>query len=1358
MRRPQLRTWSSDRGRDTSRYPRARAIAAALVVAVLVASASAVGAGSRSSSSAAATGLVAAYSFNEGSGTTALDVSGNGHPGTLVGAAWTPNGRYGGAVLLDGTASRVDLGGLGTFYQGGFTLEAWVKKATDTKKDVAVVGTWTGTAAGPMIWVDHVDGRYRLTANQGLENYLDSGQSPVADTWQHLTATYDGSVARFYIDGTEVASRTITGGFGSANTWRIGAYETNPTGFFDGAIDEVRIYSRALSAAEIAADRDEALADPDTTPPSAPGTLSATGGSAQASLTWGAATDEVGVTRYNVHRSTTAGFTPDAANRIAQPTDTSYLDLPLAAGTYYYRVTAQDEAGNVGPPSNQATATVTGDTTPPQVSISSPAAGTVSGAITVTANASDNLAVAGVQFKRDGQNLGAEDTTAPYSVPWDTRNELNGTHVLTAVARDSVGNTSTSSPITVNVSNTGVSTVGLRAAYGFDEGAGTSAADSSGNQRTATLAGGAGWTTAGRYGGAVTLNGTTSEVDPPALGTFYKSAFTLEAWVLKQGSKVDVGVVGAWAAGQNGGPMIWVDHATGRYRLTLGVSFANYVDSGRAPTVGQWQHVAATYDGTTARFYVDGVETASAPYSGNVGDATAWRIGAYGMPVTGFFDGQIDNVRIYDRALTASEVETDAASRIQPDSTAPTVTGFTPAPGATGVSVGTTVTATFDEPMLASSITTTTVRLTDTTNGTNVSAAVTYDAATKSARLTPQAALQFGRAYLVTVKGGANGVKDLAGTPLASDATSTFTTEVAAQPILVLTSSSNRFGLYLGEILRNEGMNSFTTLDASQMSPAVLNSFRVVILGQTSLSNGQVTMLTNWVNAGGNLIAMRPDKKLASLLGLVTASGTRSDAYMRVNTGSSPGAGITSASMQFHGTADQYLALTATTVATRYSSAGTATLNPAVTLRSVGSNGGQAAAFTYDLARSVVYTRQGNPAWAGQERDNVLGVRPNDMFFPSWLNTSKIAIPQADEQQRLLANLITVMVRDRLPMPRFWYLPRGEKAVVVMSGDDHSPINTPVGGTAFAFDRYKELSPPGCSVVEWECVRSTSYIFPESTLTPAQAAAYVADGFEVALHTSWGGCAATPHLPGEFEGLLATQLGQFGARFTGVPAPVSNRNHCVEWMDWSSTATIERQQGIRMDANYYHYPGTWIGAAPGFMTGGGFPMRFAEADGAPIDVYQQNTNMNDEAGQAYPATIDALLDNAIGPNGYYGAFGANIHNDNPQFNPLAEAIIASAQARSVPVVSYRQLLEWVDGRNASSFSSLAWNAGTLTFTTTIGSGANGLQTLLPTQGPAGTLRRITCGGTSRSFSTQTMKGVQYAMFTAVGGTCQARYS
>ena len=126
-------------------------------------------------------------------------------------------------------------------------------------------------------------------------------------------------------------------------------------------------------------------------------------------------------------------------------------------------------------------------------------------------------------------------------------------------------------------------------------------------------------------------------------------------------------------------------------------------------------------------------------------------------------------------------------------------------------------------------------------------------------------------------------------------------------------------------------------------------------------------MLTAWVNAGGNLIAMRPDAQLASLLGLTVASGTRANQYLLISP-SGPGAGLVNETIQFHGTANNYT-LSGTSVATLYSTATAATSNPAVTLRSVGSNGGQAAAFAFDLAESVVYTRQGNPAWSGQERD-----------------------------------------------------------------------------------------------------------------------------------------------------------------------------------------------------------------------------------------------------------------------------------------------------------------------------------------------------------------------------------------------------
>ena len=88
----------------------------------------------------------------------------------------------------------------------------------------------------------------------------------------------------------------------------------------------------------------------------------------------------------------------------------------------------------------------------------------------------------------------------------------------------------------------------------------------------------------------------------------------------------------------------------------------------------------------------------------------------------------------------------------------------------------------------------------------------------------------------------------------------------------------------------------------------------------------------------------------------------------------------------------------------------------------------------------------------------------------------------------------------------------------------------------------------------------------------------------------------------------------------------------------------------------------------------------------------------------------------------------------------------------------RQLLQWTDGRNASTIGSMSWNAGTFTFTTAVGAGANGLQTLLPTQGPNGTLNSLTCAGSPTSYTVQTIKGVQYATFTSVGGTCQATYS
>ncbi|KAA0268112.1 MAG: hypothetical protein EDQ89_11425 [Acidobacteria bacterium] len=620
--------------------------------------------------------------------------------------------------------------------------------------------------------------------------------------------------------------------------------------------------------------------------------------------------------------------------------------------------------------------------------------------------------------------------------------------------------------------------------------------------------------------------------------------------------------------------------------------------------------------------------------------------------------------------------------------------------------------------------------------------------------------------YTATVKGGPGGVTDAAGNPRGGDHSWTFTTaappppppdEGPGGPILVVADGSNPFGRYYAEILRAEGLNEFAVADLGAIDASMLDGYDVVVLGEADLTAVQAQTLSDWVTGGGNLVAMRPDAELAGLLGVTPAGAPLAEGYLDVNTGSGPGAGIVDGTIQYHGAADLYTASDTATIATLYSDATTPTSSPAVTLRSVGPNGGQAAAFTYDLARSVVYTRQGNPAWAGQSRDGQAGpIRADNLFFgdaagdpqPDWVDRDRIAIPQADEQQRLLANLIGEMNADRMPLPRFWYFPRGEKAVVVMTGDDHAG-----GGTAGRFDQYGELSPAGCAVADWECIRSTSYVFPGSPLTNAQAAGYEADGFEVAMHLSTGCADFTPL---SLEQDLTDQLGQFAARYPDVGAPATSRTHCIAWSDWASVPKAELDHGIRLDTNYYFWPPSWVDDTPGLFTGSGMPMRFADTDGSMIDVYQAPTQMTDESGQSYPFTADALLDRALGTEGYYGAFVANMHTDSAS-SAGSDAIVASAQARDVPVVSSAQMLRWLDGRNGSAFNGIGWNGSRLRFTIEVGSGANGLRAMVPAESAAGTLTGVTRNEESVATTVRTVKGEPYAFIDAAPGDYAATY-
>jgi flagellar hook capping protein FlgD len=603
-------------------------------------------------------------------------------------------------------------------------------------------------------------------------------------------------------------------------------------------------------------------------------------------------------------------------------------------------------------------------------------------------------------------------------------------------------------------------------------------------------------------------------------------------------------------------------------------------------------------------------------------------------------------------------------------------------------------------------------------------------------------------------------------------------------PILVVTSSADPFTSYYTEILRAEGLNEFATADVSALSAETLSAYSVVVLGARGLSGGQASLLSNWVQAGGNLIAMRPDATMAGVLGIAPTGGTLSNADLRVDTTQPPGAGITANVMQFHDTADRYALDGARAVATLYQGPTSPTSNPAVTLRDVGSAGGQAAAFTFDLARSIVYTRQGNPAWAGQERDglsdpNAVPIRSDDLFFgakagdlqPDWVDLDRVATPGADEQQRLLANLITEMSADRVPLPRFWYLPDGRKAAVVLTGDDHGSGSEPntQNGTKGQFNRYLSESAPGCSAADWECIRSTSYVFPGTPISNAEVAAYQAQGFEIALHLWVSGTPDGSANPGDkncfnfpsaqgLNGDLDLQLEQFRQLYPAAAAPSTSRTHCIVWSDWSTEASAEAAHGVRLDATYYYWPGSWLHDRPGFFTGSGFPMRYASSNGSLIDTYQAATQLTDESDQTIATEAPALFDGALGPQGFYGVFTANMHTDVTD-NLDADTLIAAAKARGVAVISARQLLTWMDGRNGSSFQGVAFDSpsGQMTFRLAPGAGARGLQAMVPSAGGTGPLLALTRDGQPVSTQTRTVKGITYAVFDAAAGSYVATY-
>ena len=546
---------------------------------------------------------------------------------------------------------------------------------------------------------------------------------------------------------------------------------------------------------------------------------------------------------------------------------------------------------------------------------------------------------------------------------------------------------------------------------------------------------------------------------------------------------------------------------------------------------------------------------------------------------------------------------------------------------------------------------------------------------------------------------------------------------------------------YLAEILRAEGFTGFDTVTPEQVSNKMLTDHTVVILGAGSSTGRYLTKVESWVLRGGELIAMKPEGRLAELAGLEPTGDTIDDAYLQIDTARPPGAGLTAERMQFHGDASLYLSRgESRTVATLSADRLRSGQYPAVTLTEVGS-GGHIATFSYDLATSVMYTRQGNPAAAGGERDGLAPIRPDDLFMGpegehGYLDLSKIGIPQADEQMRLLSNILEGLHGETSPLPRFWYLPGGE-AALVMAGDDHGTE----GGTRDFFARMLSHSPPGCEVKHWECPRATSWLDPSTPLTAEQVEHYSDLGFDLGAHVSTG-CEnwTEESLDAAFE----TYMLEFRSKYPGLPDQTGHRVHCAAYSDWLGLPIEEQRWGIRLDMNYYNWPPGRIQGRPGYMTGSALPMRFSDENGRMLDIFQQESHLVNETWNGSTAAIEELITAAKDERGYYGVFGTHFDFSDD----FDRKLMNIAVRRDIPMISAGQLLDFTEGRQASTFTNVQQtDTGDTTFDVHVDSRVPGmLQGMLPVGSGDSVLTSITADGAPVDYTVERIKGISYAFF------------
>ena len=622
------------------------------------------------------TSLVAHLKFDESSGTSAADFTGNNWSGALMnGPTWTAGLSNNAVNLASASSQYVSLPGGVVSNLSDFTISTWVYLNSVTTFS-RIFDFGTGTERYMFLTPQGGSGkvRFAITGCGGLgEQQINGTAALPSGQWVHVAVTINGPVATLYVNGVAVGQNlnmTMTPSRlpATTNNW-IGRSQFGGDPYLNGKVDDFRIYRGPLTAAAA-----YTLATGLTPPaiPAAPASLIATAlPGNQIALSWPAS---AGATSYTVRRATVSGGPYTTITSLV--TSTNYTDTGLTAGTNYFYVVSAANAGGDGTNSPQASAIAL----PPIPDVPTALIAFASSSSAITLDWADAANAATYNVKRSLTNGG------PYIII--------ATNVLTSTFTDtgrSAGTTYYYVVSSVNVAGESANSAQDSAAPSdlllhlrLDEITGTAAADSSGNGFPATTVNAPTWT-AGKINNALTFASASSQYATLPSGVVSTlNDFTVCAWV-------KVNSFATWPRIFDFGTstanyMFLTTQYTGttpnaakpRFAIRTAAVSEQGINSSIALTAGTWTHIAVAQTSNTVTLYINGAvagtNTGVTLRASSLGTTTLNYLGKsqWNDP---YLDGSIDDFRIYSRALSQSEITTFQTALAAPQNLAlsPTV-------------------------------------------------------------------------------------------------------------------------------------------------------------------------------------------------------------------------------------------------------------------------------------------------------------------------------------------------------------------------------------------------------------------------------------------------------------------------------------------------------------------------------------------------------------------------------------------------------------------------------------------------------------------------------------------------------------